>query len=46
MSEMTAYAIAAVQGTIHGVLFVYFLNEKKWIGMAAVLALVVLEVLK
>lgn len=46
MSEMTVYAIAAVKGTIHGVLFVYFLNEKKWLGMAAVLALVVLEVVR
>lgn len=43
MSEMTACAIAVVRGAIHGALIAYFLNEKKWLGMAAVLALVVLE---
>lgn len=46
MSEMAVYAIAAVRGIIHGLLFVYFWNEKKWLGMAAVAALVLLEVVK
>lgn len=45
MSEMTVYAIVAVRGAINGALIAYFLNEKKWLGVAAVLALVVLEVL-
>ena len=46
MSEMAVCAIAVVRGIIHGVLFVYFCKEKKWLGVAAVLALVVMEVVR
>ena len=46
MSEMAAYVMAAVRGIIHGLLFVYFWNEKKWLGVTAVLALVAMEVVR
>lgn len=46
MNNNIAYIIAAVSGLIHGLLLVYFLTEKKWLGLAAVMALVVLEVVR
>lgn len=46
MNNNLAYIISAVRGTIHGLFLVYFLNEKKWLGLAAVMALVVLEVVR
>lgn len=46
MSNNIACIIAAVKGVIHGLLFVYFLNEKKWLGLSAVMALIVLEVVR
>ena len=46
MSEMAVCAIAVVRGSIHGAFLVYFWIKKKWLGVAAVIALVLLEVVR
>lgn len=43
MSETAACVIEVVRGGIHGALLAYFLVKKKWLGVAAVIALVLLE---